>query len=223
MTAKGPFDLVRHMAEIFDDLGVKYALGGSLASSLLGEPRSTVDVDMAVALDVAAGEALLELLGATFYIPIEAARAAIREHSSFNVIETAHALKVDLFVLGDGLLDRNQIERRVLIPIPGAPNGIWISSAEDQVLRKLDWFRQGGSVSDRQWRDEVGILRIHAEAMDLDYLMATATEVGLAVNVLEALRESGYESTQVLAHGFERDFQDRDGQTNWAVAYPKGS
>lgn len=102
-------------------------------------------------------------------------------------------------MLGDGLLDRNQIERRVVIPIPGAPNRIWISFAEDQVLRKLDWFRPGGSVSDPQWRDVVGILRIHAEAMDLDYLMATATKVGLAVTVSEALRESGYESTSARA------------------------
>jgi len=63
METKGPFDLVCQMAEILDDLGVPYALGGSLASSLLGEPRSTVDVDMAVRLDVASGEALLKRTG----------------------------------------------------------------------------------------------------------------------------------------------------------------
>ena len=71
----GPFELVRHMAGIFDELGVRYALGGSMASSLLGEPRSTVDVDMAVVMDVASGEALLELVGADFYVPEESARA----------------------------------------------------------------------------------------------------------------------------------------------------
>lgn len=193
MAAKGPFDLLCQMAEILDDLGVLYALGGSMASSLLGEPRSTVDVDMAIRLDGISGEALLERVGAAFYVPVESARQAMVRHSSFNIVDTASALKVDLFVVGDGLLDRMQIERRVLVPIPGAPNGIWVTSAEDQVLRKLDWFRQGGSMSDRQWRDVVGILRIHRGSMDLDYLRASAREVGLTDQVIEALQQAAAE------------------------------
>ena len=190
MVTKGPFDLVCQMAEILDDLGVPYALGGSMASSLLGEPRSTVDVDMAVRLDGTAGEALLERVGALFYVPVDAAREAIRDRSSFNLVDTASALKVDLFVVGDGLLDRMQIERRVLVPVSGAANGIWVTAAEDQVLRKLDWFRQGGAMSDRQWRDVVGILRIHLESMDLVYLQASAHEVGLTDDLGEALRQA---------------------------------
>lgn len=193
MAAKGPFDLVCQMAEILDDLGVPYALGGSMASSLLGEPRSTVDVDMAVQLDASAGDALLERVRSVFYVPVDSARVAIRGHSSFNLVDTASALKVDLFVVGDGLLDRMQIERRVLVPIPGAPNGIWVTSAEDQVLRKLDWFRQGGSMSDRQWRDVVGILRIHCESMDLDYLRVSASKIGLTDQVNEALQQAAAE------------------------------
>ena len=190
MVTKGPFDLVCQMAEILDDLGVPYALGGSMASSLLGEPRSTVDVDMAVRLDGTAGEALLERVGALFYVPVDAAREAIRDRSSFNLVDTASALKVDLFVVGDGLLDRMQIERRVLVPVSGAANGIWVTAAEDQVLRKLDWFRQGGAMSDRQWRDVVGILRIHLESMDLVYLQASAHEVGLTDDLGEALGQA---------------------------------
>lgn len=191
MATKGPFELVCQMGEVLHDLGVPYALGGSMASSLLGEPRSTVDVDMAVRLDAEVGEALLERVGASFYVPVDAAREAIRDHSSFNLVDTASALKVDLFVVGDGLLDRMQIERRVLMPVPGAANGIWVTAAEDQVLRKLDWFRQGGSMSERQWRDVVGILRIHRASMDLVYLQESAGEVGLADDLGEALRQAG--------------------------------
>lgn len=190
MVVKGPFELVCQMAEIFDDIGVPYALGGSMASSLLGEPRSTVDVDMAVRLDGATGDALLERVATVFYVPIESARSAIQTHSSFNLVDTASALKVDLFVSGDGLLDRMQIKRRVLIAVPGSANGIWVTAAEDQVLRKLDWFRQGGSSSDRQWRDVVGILRIHRESMDLDYLRSSALEVGLGDALDVALQQS---------------------------------
>ncbi len=192
--ANGPFDLVRQMVEILDDLGVPYALGGSMASSLLGEPRSTVDVDMAVRLDETTGDALLERVAATFYVPVEAARQAISDRSSFNLVDTASALKVDLFVVGDGLLDRMQIERRVLIAIPGAANGIWVTAPEDQVLRKLDWFRQGASMSDRQWRDVVGILRLHRQAMDLEYLRSSASEVGLTDELDEALRQAAVDA-----------------------------
>jgi hypothetical protein len=186
----GPLALARHMAVLLDDLRVRYALGGSMASSLLGEPRSTVDIDIAVRLDGDKAESLLERVGTEFYVPMESARKAIRARTSFNLVDTANALKVDLFVLGDGLLDRMQIERRVRIEIPGAPGGIWVTSAEDQVLRKLDWFRQGGGASDRQWRDVVGILRVHGDSMDLGYLRASAETIGLSDDLDEAVTQA---------------------------------
>ncbi len=190
MAQKGPFDLVCQMAEILDELGVPYALGGSMASSLLGEPRSTVDIDLAVQLDERSGKALLERVDALFYVPQDDARQAIRTHTAFNLLDTASALKVDLFVVGDGLLDRRQIERRVLVALPGAPGGVWVTSGEDQVLRKLDWRRQGGSLSDRQWRDVVGILRVHGGSLDLAYLRSTADALGLASDLEEALLDA---------------------------------
>ncbi len=189
--AHGPLALVLRMAEVLDELGLRYALGGSMASSLLGEPRSTVDVDLAVQLDLASGEALFDRVDDAFYVPLDAARTAIRRQSSFNLVDTANALKVDIFVLGDGLLDRMQIERRVLVDVPGAPSGIWVTSPEDQVLRKLDWYRQGERVSDRQWRDVVGILRVRRGSLDDAYLAATAVALDLADDLEEARRQAG--------------------------------
>ena len=176
---KGPLELVGQVAAILDELGISYALGGSMASSLIGEPRSTVDVDIAIKLEHEAGVALLDRVSAEFYVPIDSARMAIEAHSSFNLIDTAHGLKVDLFVLGEGLLDRMQIERRIKIMIPGVADGVWVTSPEDQVLRKLDWYRSSGHESERQWRDVVGILRVHGDAMDIGYLDETARELDL--------------------------------------------
>ncbi len=186
----GPIALVRRMAEILDDLGIRYALGGSMASSILGEPRSTVDVDIAIELDETAGDALLERVVGDYYVPIESARRAIRSRSSFNLVDTDRALKVDLVVLGDGLLDRMQIERRVLIEVPGAATGIWVTAVEDQVLRKLDSYRAGDRGSDRQWRDVVGLLRIHGDEVDLDYLRTSAVSLGLAEDLAAALDQA---------------------------------
>jgi len=187
MSATGPFDLLRQVARIFDELQVPWALGGSVASSLVGEPRSTVDVDVAARLDGVTGEAFLDRVSPGFYVPIASARVALQTHSSFNVLDLDSSLKVDVFVLGDGLLDRMQIERRVRFEVSGIPEGIWVTSTADQVLRKLDWYRQGGGLSDRQWRDVVGILRVHHHTLDLAQLRSDADALHLTSELNAAL------------------------------------
>jgi hypothetical protein len=182
-------DLAVDLAKLLEDLGVRYVIGGSVASSLIGEPRSTVDVDVAVVLDPEHLDLFVERVRPTFYVPeIDAARA-VREKDSFNIIHNEAALKVDLFVLGDGLLDVNQIDRRVQIDVPTEPvAALWITSPEDQVLRKLDWYRQGGQVSDRQMRDIIAILQVNSENIDKTYLWQTAELVGLSELLSDALQ-----------------------------------
>jgi hypothetical protein len=185
---KGPLELVRQVAAMLEALDIPYALGGSMASSLIGEPRSTVDVDIAIRIERGSGEALLAQARADFYVPLDTARAAIDARSSFNLVDTEHGLKVDLFVLGDGLLDRMQIERRVSIAIPGFAEPVWVTSPEDQVLRKLDWFRHGSHESERQWRDVVAILHVRGDAIDREYLDEVARQVELSSLLEEAIR-----------------------------------
>jgi hypothetical protein len=173
----GPLELVRDVVQIFDELDIPYALGGSMASALFGEPRSTVDVDIAVRLTGDRGSALLDRTRARFYVPEDAARSAIESHSSFNLVDTDAALKVDLFVVGDDLLDRLQMDRRIPIHIPGFDSSIWVTAPEIRVLRKLDWYRNDGSTSDRQWRDVIGILR--ATDVDVASIEEPARQLGL--------------------------------------------
>jgi len=187
---KGPLDLVHQVAQILDDLDIPYALGGSMASSLFGEPRSTVDVDIAIRLATDRADAFLERAEAEFYVPVDAARAAVEAQTSFNLLDTKCGLKVDLFVLGEGPLDRMQIDRRIKVAIPGIDGGIWVTSPEVQVLRKLDWYLKGGSVSDRQWRDVVGILRT-TRALDTGYLLEAARTIGLHDLLAVALDQAG--------------------------------
>ena len=78
---KGPLDLVRQLATILDDLAIPYALGGSMASSLIGEPRSTVDVDIAVKLSSGSEHALLERVTPEFCVPVDTAQIAIQSRS----------------------------------------------------------------------------------------------------------------------------------------------
>jgi hypothetical protein len=177
------------MAGAFDALGIPYALGGSLASSLFGEPRSTVDVDIAVRLDDERCDRLVGRLGAEFYVPTDAARAAVAEHASFNLLDRESGLKVDLFVLGDGPLDAMQMARRIQVMLPEIDRPIWVTSPEVQVLRKLDWYVRGGRASDRQWRDVVSILRITTE-LDISFLTAAAGRLGLDALLTQALDQA---------------------------------
>jgi hypothetical protein len=190
VTDSGPLSLVIRVATILNELGIAYALGGSMASSFFGEPRATADIDVAISVDASAGDRLVDRMQAEFYVPVTSARAAIRSHASFNLLATEQGLKADLFVLGDGLLDRRQIERRILVPLPGTDEGLWVTSPEDQILRKLDWYRRGGSVSDRQWRDVLGLLLVGGEGLDVGYLRTTAAEVSLSDLLEQALAET---------------------------------
>lgn len=177
----GPVELAIEVAELLDELSIPYVLGGSVASSLVGEPRATMDVDLAVRLQREQVDALVAALGSAYYVSRDAAVDAVARASSFNLIHLDSMQKVDLFVLGDGLLDRRQIERRERVVVAEDPRReLWVGSAEDQVLRKLAWFRLGGEVSERQWRDVVAILAVQAGRLNYDDLRAAAATLGLS-------------------------------------------
>ena len=187
-----PLELVGLMGRIFDSLDVPWVLGGSMASSIAGEPRSTMDIDMAVRLDLDRARQFIEAVTPDFYASIDMIRDAVVHCSSFSVLQYESMMKVDVFVLGDDLLDRRQMDRRhrVVLKDP-AGLAVWVGSVEDQVLRKLRWYRMGHEVSDRQWRDVLGILTVQAGAIDLDDIRETAVLLGLDDLVRRALTEAG--------------------------------
>jgi len=183
----GPVELALLVAGILERLDIEYALGGSLASSALGEPRSTVDVDMAVGLDGDRLDALLQELRPTFYVPEEGPAEALRTRSSFNVLHE-DGMKVDLFVLGDDPLDRWQLERRVQVEVRHGQK-LWVTAPDVLILRKLDWFRRGGEISDRQWRDVIGLLAAQSRCLEMESLRRDAEEIGLTGLLERALGE----------------------------------
>lgn len=187
MTSANPLDVIARVAAILDELAIGYVLGGSLAASFYGEPRATADIDVAVRLTRESADRFLARAVGAFYVPANAARRAIETHDSFNLIDSASPFKIDVFVLGDSLLDRRQFERRVHLDVPGTATGLWVTSPEDVILRKLDWFRDGGEVSDQQWRDILGIVRVRGDRLDLAYLETTAVDLGLDTLLRRAL------------------------------------
>lgn len=184
-----PFDHVAAIGKILDSLEIPWVLGGSLASSIVGEPRSTVDVDIAVLIDEEQIDALVSRVEDDYYVSAEMAHDAAARGSSFNLLHFATGMKIDLFALVDDLLDRRQLERRMLVEVGGGSH-IWVGAADDQVLRKLRWYQIGGEISDRQWRDVVSILKVQGDRIDRDELLAVADEAGLAELTRRAIADA---------------------------------
>jgi hypothetical protein len=161
------------LARAMERAGVEYAVGGSVASSAYGEPRATRDLDFAVRLTPRLVPSLLESLGPDFVVDSELLLEGIRTGRSVNIFFLPFFTKIDLFVRGDDEYDRAEFSRRNEIEVvPG--ERILASSPEDNLLWKLRWYRKGGEVSDQQWRDVLGLLRVSGETMDLAYLRSWA-------------------------------------------------
>ena len=97
--------------------------------------------------------------------------------------------KVDLFVAGTAPFDRSELERRGRLEVR-AGRSLFVKSPEDSALRKLLWFRAGGGVSERQWRDVVQVLRRSRARLDAAYLDAWAARLGLVDLLARARREA---------------------------------
>jgi hypothetical protein len=181
-------DLLVALAPVLDvlrGLGVRHYVGGSIASSAHGVPRSSIDADVVAELGPAHVTRLVSALAGRYYVSDERVRDAIARRASFNVIHLETMVKVDVFVSRDRPFDRCAFDRSR----PSTPEGgseIPVSSAEDTVLAKLEWFRRGGEVSERQWTDVLGILRT-CRALDGVYLQRGAAEIGVA-DLLERAR-----------------------------------
>lgn len=181
---------LRQFLEILARLSIPHAVGGSIASSIHGEPRSTHDSDVLVALRLDQVKDLAQALRPDFYVDDQDARSAVERQTSFNVIHRAAARKIDVFVAGTGLLDREQLARSIALEAsPGGP-ALRITSAEVIVLRKLDWFRRGDETSQRQWRDILSVLRFQRGNLDEGFLDSAASELGLSELLQRARREA---------------------------------
>ncbi len=160
---------------------VPYVIGGSLASSVHGEPRATMDVDVVADVRPESIARLVATLRPDYYVDADAAEAAVRTAGSFNAVHTQAGIKVDFFVAGSDAFELERLRTRVAVTVNAAPpQTLWVDTAEHTVLRKLEWFRRGGEVSDRQWRDVLAILAVQGETLDREVLRRWAATLGVS-------------------------------------------
>ncbi len=176
----------------FDALQIPHFLCGSMASSIHGIYRATADADFVAAVRPHHAEPLTRLLRPAFYADETAIRTAAETARSFNVIHLATMLKVDVFVARENPFHLMQLSRRRLQATgPDGEVAFYVASPEDTVLAKLDWYRQCGCVSDRQWGDVLGVLKVQADTLDRAYLRDWAVRLAVTDLLRRALDDAG--------------------------------
>ena len=170
-------ELLRFVVRVLDGLALRYFVTGSVAAIYYGEPRFTNDIDVVVDLPEAR---IPELCAAfpveAFYLSEEAVRRAVGGHGTFIVIHPASGLKVDVMIPADTVFNRLRFSR-VKNVRPAGDYEAHFASAEDVILKKMEFFREGGS--EKHLRDISGILKVSGERLDFDYIEDWAEATGL--------------------------------------------
>jgi hypothetical protein len=178
--------------EVFDSLEIDYYVGGAVASLAHGVYRTTADVDIIADMQLEHVSTFVQQLEEAYYVDADMIKDAIRHGSEFNVIHLDTMFKVDIFLPKKRPFDL-EVRRRVQkneLNILEEGSIFNMESPEDVILTKLEWYNMGGGVSERQWGDVLGVLKVQGSRLDLDYLRHWAAEIGVAGLLEQALEEA---------------------------------
>jgi len=168
-----PLQIIVRELERFE---IPYMLAGSFASTYHGSPRTTHGIDLVIAPTRQNLERFVGGLDSErFYVSASAAQEAWAKRGQFNVVLLGSGWKVDLILRKDRPFSRSEFERRQRVDIDGME--VWVATAEDTIVAKLEWARAGQS--ERQIRDVVGILELSGDGLDRAYIEHWIAELGL--------------------------------------------
>jgi hypothetical protein len=184
---------LRPLIRVFDEMNIPYQIGGSVASSVFGKARSTMDIDLVAPITNSHIPQLVGTLGSVYYISDSSVKDAIARNSSFNIIHLETMMKIDIFILKNRSYDQQAFNRRRadVLDTENQSMSFFISSPEDIIINKLEWFKLGGEKSERQWDDVVGVLKVQCGSIDVSYCREWAQTLGLMSLLEKALKESG--------------------------------
>ena len=179
------------IVDVLEELGVDYHIGGSVASSIYGLPRLTIDVDIVADLHPGQVRSFVIRLQPDYYLDEDAVRDAIKRRGSFNAIHFDSGLKVDVFIPKSRLFDQEEVRRAQPEVLIEGTRPFNVASPEGTILNKLEWYKMGGEVSDRQWNDILGVLKVQGTALDMNYLQRWAAALAVTDLLERALVDAG--------------------------------
>lgn len=179
-------ELLKLVVRTLDNTGIEYMLTGSVVSSLQGEPRSTHDIDIVVAIKPHAARDLADAFPAPrYYLTQESILDAIRNRSMFNLLDTDTGDKADFWLLTDEPFDHSRFKRRHMEQVLGMT--VSVSSPEDTILMKLSWAKRSGG-SEKQFSDALHVYEVQSAKLDMEYLRRWAKTLGVE-SLLKQLEE----------------------------------
>lgn len=173
-----PIEVTIRVTQVLEKLNIPYLISGSLASTLYGMVRTTQDSDLVAEMQLEHLQPFVLDLQDEFFLDEEMIAESVQRHTSFNIIHRESMFKVDVFIPYPRPFLQSQLARAQRHTfIFDSEISAKFSSPEDIILAKLEWYRLGGEVSERQWRDILGVLKTHSGELDLGYLRKWANEL----------------------------------------------
>ncbi len=170
-------ELLKKVIQVLEAAHIEYMVTGSVASSFYGEPRSTHDIDMIVAIQKSDIQKLTGIFcPPRFYLDEESVRQALEHKDMFNLIDTEEGDKVDFWMLTDDPFDKSRFYRRQKTDVMGFQ--MQVSSPEDIILVKLKWAKLSGG-SEKQFTDALRVYEVQSEKLDKGYLEQWVKELDL--------------------------------------------
>lgn len=180
-----PSELLVRLSIAVEALQVRYLVTGSMATIFFGEPRFTNDIDVVIDLPLnRAAEFCAHFPPPEYYVDEVAVREAIIRREQFNIIHPESGLKIDVMIPDDSPFNRCRFGRVVAGHVR-EDLAIRFASPEDVIIKKLEYYQQGGS--DKHVRDITGVLRIMGAKVDRPYIDDWAVRLGLAETWREIL------------------------------------
>jgi hypothetical protein len=171
-------ELFAHVLTVLEDLEIRYAVVGSVASIFYSESRFTHDLDVVIDIDPAKVQALCAAFPENdFYVSQAAAEDAVRRKRQFNVIHPRSGHKIDFMIERSGTWGKMQLTRRRRVELYSGQHA-YIAAPEDVILGKLLYYREGESP--KHLRDICGMLQVSGHEIDRDDVAKWAAELGVS-------------------------------------------
>ena len=184
---------LQSLTNALEKFSIPYYIGGSIASSIYGMARATLDIDIVAAVKLHHISLLRQELEKSYYIDEDMIKEAIQNSSSFNLIHLETAIKIDVFILKDNPYHQNVLERKIkdTLEDEDTKTEFYFASPEDIIISKLQWYVLGGKVSERQWLDVIGVIKVQGESLDKNYLQVWSKKLGIFELLKKAFQDAG--------------------------------